>query len=210
MLCDALMHRAIFYSQAYYVKRVPAADRKAFQELYKAAHNDMNEFADSWRNYLGWRKARGMRVAYGMKAATVQASLENGDMAGAAARIQRLRGEAPAPAAVGAAAAPAPAAPAEAAAAPDAAAPPLPHPPHRRGNHVMLGGTGQGEAGPGRAGAGWDRVEQLLGQALCEIRTLVFKLHLLRGLPHPGSSRAGPGRAGPGRNSDFSVHRSAQ
>ncbi len=47
MLCDALMHRAIFYSQDYYVKRVPAADRKAFQELCKAAHNDMNEFADS-------------------------------------------------------------------------------------------------------------------------------------------------------------------
>ncbi len=55
MLCDARMHRAIFYSQAYYVKRVSAADREAFQELCNAAHNDMNEFADSWRNYLGWR-----------------------------------------------------------------------------------------------------------------------------------------------------------
>ncbi len=48
-------------------------------------------------------------------------------------------------------------------------------------------GAGQVPAGPGRAG-------QLLRQARCKIRTLVFKLQLLRSLPQP---RIEPSRPGP-------------
>ncbi len=47
MLCDVLMHRALFYTQSNYNKNVPAADRKVFLELCKSAHDDMDEFADS-------------------------------------------------------------------------------------------------------------------------------------------------------------------
>jgi hypothetical protein len=104
-----------------------------------------------------------MRVAYDMRAATMKMSLEIGDMAGAEARVRRLRGETDAPAAVEAAAAApaAPAAAAAAAAAPDAAAAPphtaaAPPSPRRRrapsiggyADYVMRGRTGQ-------AGAGW-------------------------------------------------------
>ena len=61
MLCDVLMHRALFYTQSNYNKNVPAADRKVFLEMCKASHNDMDEFADSWRNNITWRLDRGLR-----------------------------------------------------------------------------------------------------------------------------------------------------
>jgi hypothetical protein len=92
MLCNVLMHRALYYTQSNYNKIVLSADRKLFLEMCNSEsdHNDMQELADCWKNHITWRLGKGMRVAYGLRAATLQLSLENGDMAGAAARLQRL------------------------------------------------------------------------------------------------------------------------
>ena len=95
-LCDVLMHRAIFFSKAYYEKRVESGDIAAFREMCMADHTGdgaMETLAEMWCNHVAFRKANKMQMAYGIRTGAVRdSSLQGTPSVSARARILEIKG----------------------------------------------------------------------------------------------------------------------
>ena len=92
------MHRAIFFSKAYYEKRVATDDIVAFRDMCMADHTcdgAMEILADTWCSHVVFRKANNMQMAYGIRAGAVKvSSLQGTPSVSARARILEIKGAA--------------------------------------------------------------------------------------------------------------------
>ena len=70
MLCDVLMHRAVFFSKAAYEKHMHLDDRSTFLETSREDHTAegaRKELEECWCNHVTYRSSKGMKMAFGMR-----------------------------------------------------------------------------------------------------------------------------------------------
>jgi hypothetical protein len=73
LLCDFLMHRALYFGKVLYEQKVTRDNRAAFLRMCKDAHNTPDarqELQECWKNHLAFRATNKMQIAYGLPAGT--------------------------------------------------------------------------------------------------------------------------------------------
>jgi hypothetical protein len=73
MLCDYLLHRALFFGKSFYEQKVSAEARQAFLNMSRAAHTApgaREDLQDCWKNHVRFRVDHKMQIAYGLPAGT--------------------------------------------------------------------------------------------------------------------------------------------
>ena len=73
MLCDFLVHRALFFGKSFYEQKVSTEARQAFLNMSRAAHTApgaRQELQDCWKNHVRFRVDHKMQIAYGLPAGT--------------------------------------------------------------------------------------------------------------------------------------------
>ena len=73
MLCDYLLHRALFFGKTFYEQKVSAEARQAFLNMSRSAHTApgaREDLQDCWKNHVRFRVDHKMQIAYGLPAGT--------------------------------------------------------------------------------------------------------------------------------------------
>ena len=93
LLCDFLMHRALYFGKVLYEQKVTRDNRAAFLRMCKDAHNTPDarrELQECWKNHVAYRVANGMQIAYGLPAGSALYTADGRALPDADDLIQRM------------------------------------------------------------------------------------------------------------------------
>jgi hypothetical protein len=96
VLCDFLMHRALFCSKTFYEQKVSAETRQAFLDKSRETHTAegaRDELQDCWKNHIKYRLDRKMQIAYGLPAGTALFAADGLSIEDPADEIARMEAE---------------------------------------------------------------------------------------------------------------------
>ena len=93
LLCDFLMHRALYFGKVLYEQKVTRDNRAAFLRMCKDAHNTPDarrELQECWKNHVAYRVANRMQIAYGLPAGSALYTADGRALPDADDLIQRM------------------------------------------------------------------------------------------------------------------------